>query len=71
MEFTKKISIRVPNLFIPSKDEKSKEHYWEMGRRGYPKRKIKKILKKYFKIHKSFHPELNSYHYLFYMEKII
>ena len=70
MEFTKKISIRIPNLFVPSKDEKNKEHYWEMGRRGYPKRKIKKILKKYFKIHRSFHPELNSYHYLFYMEKI-
>ena len=41
------------------------QHYWEMGRRGTSKNKIKIILKKYFEIEKEFQPFLNFYHYFF------
>lgn len=41
-----------------------------MGRRGYSKNKIRKILKKYFKIKDEFQPILNSYHYFFVLTKL-
>ncbi|MHC1591954.1 MAG: methyltransferase domain-containing protein [Candidatus Helarchaeales archaeon] len=43
----------------------NKEHYWEMGRRGYPKRKIKALLKKYFIIVRETQPIFNLVHYFF------
>ena len=45
------------------------EHHWEMGRRGYPKRRIRKLLKKYFEIEKEFQAVLNPYHYFFVLKK--
>lgn len=66
-----RIALRVPYFFMPTKlNEKNKEHYWEMGRKGYSKKRIREVLKKYFKIKKEFQPELNSYHYFFILEKI-
>jgi hypothetical protein len=43
----------------------SGEHYWEIGYRGYPVRKIRKSMRKYFVIRKEFSAKYNSYHLFF------
>ncbi len=58
---------RIPYFFLKIKMPKG--HYWEMGRWGYSKNKIKRRLKKYFKIIGERRPVLNSYHYFFVLEK--
>lgn len=46
------------------------QHYWEMGKKGYSRRKIRKLLKKVgFKIRKEFTPDTHTYHYFFILEK--
>lgn len=70
--FKKRITLPIRIPYFPFKveiNEKNKEHYWEMGRRGYSKRKIRSIIRKYFRIKKEFQPMLNSYHYFFILEK--
>ena len=62
----KKISVR---LAFPIKHEFNGEHYWEIGKRGYPPKKIRNILRKYFKIRKEFIPFENQYHHFFVLEK--
>jgi ubiquinone/menaquinone biosynthesis C-methylase UbiE len=47
----------------------SKEHYWELGRKGYSLKKIRKIIKKKFKIIKEIRPPIDTYHYFFVLEK--
>ena len=49
-------------LPLPFKHKFDGEHYWEIGKRGYSSKKIRKIIKEYFKIEKEFIPSLNSYH---------
>lgn len=61
--------IRIPYFF--RKIEFSGEHYWEMGRKGYPKRKIKRLLKNHFNIIREIRPILNHYHHFFVLEKKI
>ena len=59
-------------LSVPSfihKFKKTNEHYWGMGRKNYPKKKIRKLLKRYFEIKKEFQPILIPYHYFFILEK--
>ena len=61
---------RIPYFFIKIElNEKNKEHYWAMGRKNYPKRRIKKKIRKYFSIIREFQPLLNSQHYFFILEK--
>lgn len=45
------------------------EHYWEIGKRGYSPRKIRKAVRKYFSITKEFVPFENQYHHFFVLEK--
>lgn len=59
-------SVKIPWL---SKTISNNEHYWEMGAKNYPKKKIKKLIKKHFKIRKEFQPILNSNRYFFILEK--
>lgn len=61
---------RMPFFF--STIEFSGEHYWEMGRRNYSSKKIRKAFGKYFKIIKEVRPILISgisWHYFFILEK--
>jgi len=44
-------------------------HYWEMGYKNYPKKEVRKLLERYFKITSEFQPLLNPYHYFFILEK--
>jgi ubiquinone/menaquinone biosynthesis C-methylase UbiE len=46
-------------------------HFWEMGTKGYSKKRVMAILNKNFKILKEESPLLNSYHYFFLLEKKI
>ena len=60
-------TIRIP-LFL-RKHKFNGEHYWEIGKKGYPIRKIRNILKKEYKIIKEESSLLNKYHYYFILEK--
>jgi len=53
---------RIPYFF---RTQESKEHYWEIGQKGYPLKKIRRLLGKNFKIEKELRPPLNSYHHFF------
>ena len=44
------------------------EHYWEIDAKGYSKRKVNRIIKKYFIIERFFVPQENTYH-MFYILK--
>jgi len=46
-------------------------HYWEMGYKNYPKKEVRKLLERYFKISSEFQPVLNPYHYFFILEKTL
>lgn len=45
------------------------QHYWEIGKRGYPVRRIKGILKKYFVVDRDFVPFESQYHHFFVLSK--
>lgn len=62
----KKFAARFP---FPIKHRFSGGHYWEIGKKGYPLKKIKNIIRKYFKIKKEFIPFENQYHYFFILKK--
>ncbi len=62
----RKLAVR---LAFPIKHEFNGEHYWEIGKRGYSPKKIRDIIRKYFKIRKEFIPFENQYHHFFVLEK--
>lgn len=45
------------------------EHYWELGKKGFGLRKIRKIIRDKFRIVKEIRPALNPYHRFFVLEK--
>jgi ubiquinone/menaquinone biosynthesis C-methylase UbiE len=47
----------------------SKQHYWEVGRKGYSRNRIKNLLKQKFIIKKDFRPPINSHHWFLVLEK--
>ncbi len=47
----------------------SSNHHWEMGRKGYPPKKIRRNLEQYFKIVEEIRPVLVSGHHFFVLEK--
>jgi len=66
---TKSLCIKLP---LPTKHRfhsYAPGHYWEIGLRGYPLRKITKILKKRFTISERFVCPQNPYHLFFVLRK--
>lgn len=58
-EFFFKVDLPIKHKFLG-------EHYWEIGKRGYSLRRIKKIVEKSgFIIEKCFYPKENPYHQFF------
>lgn len=45
------------------------QHYWEIGKKGYPASRIRVVLEKYFVIKKEFVPFENQYHHFFVLKK--
>jgi hypothetical protein len=53
----------------PRKHVFDTRHYWEIGKREYPVRRIRKALEKFFVIKKEFVPFEHQYHHFFVLEK--
>ena len=62
-----RLSLAVPRFY--EKIEFKGEHYWEIGAKGYPLKKIKTVLSKYFTIKKIINPYENKYHIFFVLGK--
>lgn len=62
-----KITLKIP---FPIKHQFNGEHYWELGKKGYSPRRIKNIIKKYFKIQREYLPFENQYHHFYVLEKL-
>ncbi|MCX7703708.1 MAG: class I SAM-dependent methyltransferase [Planctomycetota bacterium] len=60
-----RINIRIPRLL---KHEEG-EHKWEIGKSGYPLKKIESVLRSYFHIERRFYPLENIYHIFFRLRK--
>lgn len=45
------------------------QHYWEIGKKGYPNKRIRTILKSHGTLCKEFIPFENQYHHFFILEK--
>ena len=59
--------IRIPLFFKTIKF--NGEHYWEIGVKNYPISKVRKLIKKRFRILKEVRPVLNPYNHFFLIEK--
>lgn len=62
------IFFRLP-LFLKN-IKPSREHYWEMGLKGYSIKKIRSTFEKHFKILKEVRPVLQPFHHFFILKKI-
>lgn len=60
--------LRIPIFWGKLKEDG--EHHWEIGRKGYPLKKIRKAMKNRFIIKKEVRPILNQHHHFFLLEKI-
>lgn len=49
----------------PKKHEWNGQHYWELGKKGYPVSAFRKLLSKHFEIESEFVPFENAYHHFF------
>jgi hypothetical protein len=60
-------SFHIPLVFLRKKFRG--QHYWEMGRRNYPARTLRKLLRRYFRIEEEVRPVLQPYHHFFVLAK--
>ena len=69
LPFIRKIRIyfSIPKFY--KKHRFDGQHYWEIGKKRYSKRKIIKILKKYFIVKEIKNPYENPYHIFFELSK--
>ena len=59
--------VRIPHFF--RKHSFDGQHYWEVGRKGYSIKTIKKSFEKFFNVKETFNPTDNTYHLFFRLEK--
>lgn len=68
--FFKKIRIQIKFSIIPKKHEFDDQHYWEIGKRGYSLKKIRKAIKESgLKIKRDYVVFHSPYHHFFILEK--
>ena len=60
------IAFKLP---FPKKHVFNGQHYWEIGKRGYPLSRIRAALRKHFVVRKEFLPFESQYHHFFVLEK--
>lgn len=58
IRFAKKVPVPRPHQF-------NGQHYWEIGKRGYPVARIRAVLARYGTIEREFVPFENQYHHFF------
>lgn len=56
-------------ISLPRKGKRSEEHYWEIGLRQFPPKKIRHEICKHFHIERELRPPLNPYHHFFLLRK--
>ena len=61
-----KFAIKIPYF---KKHKFDGEHYWELGKAGFPKKRFKKLLEEYGFVEKDFIPFENQYHHFFLIKK--
>jgi len=57
-------------IAFPKKHIFNGQHYWEIGKRGYPAHRIRDLVAKVGSIRKEFVPFENQYHHFFIVKKI-
>lgn len=62
-----RLGVRIPHFF--RKHSFDGQHYWEVGKKGYSIKTIKKSLEKFFNVKEAFNPTDNTYHLFFRLEK--
>jgi ubiquinone/menaquinone biosynthesis C-methylase UbiE len=61
-----KFAFKIP---FPIEHEFNGQHYWELGKKRYSSRRIRRIINKHFKILKEFIPFDSQYHHFYVLEK--
>jgi ubiquinone/menaquinone biosynthesis C-methylase UbiE len=54
---------------VPKKHEFNGRHYWEIGKKSYPVKRILEVLNKYGSVERHFVPFENQYHHFFILNK--
>jgi len=61
-----RLATKIP---VPKKHVFGGQHYWEIGKKGYASRQIRKIMQKHFTIIDEYVPFENQYHRFYILEK--
>lgn len=61
-----RVALKLP---FPQKHIFNGQHYWEIGKRGYPPKRIRAILSAYGTIERDFVPFASQYHHFFVLKK--
>jgi hypothetical protein len=64
-------NILIPTFWDSWEGLKYGEHYWEVGCKNYPLKRIKKDIQQIFKIEKMYYPKENVYHLFFCLRSLI
>ena len=62
-----RFAVKIP---YPKKLTFNGQHYWEIGRKGYPARRFNNLLRQYFVIEKEYVPFENQYHRFYVLQPL-